>query len=401
MVLGALVGALAPLAACGGVLALDGIAPAVAGPGDTVTLLGRGFDPAMRARLVSPAGATVVLGLAAVEPTRAQATLPAATPAGLWGVTIDHDGLSHTLPAAVTVQAGALIVRFLDVGQGDATLVTGPDGSSLLIDGGSRDAGPIVGAAVRDFAGGRLDAVALTHTDADHLGGLVDVLRGDDGVAGSVDDVVPARRWIGHPDSLCDTQLCAEFRALRARFDEPLVGDTLDLGGATVSVVGRDGDFGAGAGAGVDEENERSLALVISFAGRRVFVGGDLTGGGLGSADVEAEAARATGPVDVLRLNHHGSSTSSSAGFLGALQPAAVVVSVGTDNAFCHPARDVLERLASLGAPVWATGAGMVVEGGRCDDGATVWPAGARPGRGAVTLVVGADGSITLDDTPL
>jgi beta-lactamase superfamily II metal-dependent hydrolase len=139
------------------------------------------------------------------------------------------------------VQDGALEVYFLDVGQGDASLIVGPDGSALLFDGGNRDAGPDVVAALRARTGGRLDAVAVSHTDADHLGGVVHVLRGDDGVAGTSDDVVPATRWIGHPDALCDSGLCDELRALRARFDEPLVGDTLDLGGARVEVLGRDG----------------------------------------------------------------------------------------------------------------------------------------------------------------
>jgi beta-lactamase superfamily II metal-dependent hydrolase len=388
------------VAGCGG-LGLDAVDPGEVAPGATVQLRGRGFHPRMGARLVSPAGATVTLGLYDITGTAAVATVPSATPAGLWDVEVELDGQQETLAAALLVRTGALRIVFLDVGQGDATLVSGPDGSTMLIDGGNRDAGSVVGAAVREQAGGRLDAVALTHTDADHLGGLVDLLRGDDGLAGTADDVVPATRWIGHPDALCDSQLCAEFRELRARFDAPLVGDTVDLGGATVTVVGRDGDFGAGVGAGVDEENERSLALVVSFAGRTVFIGGDLTGGGLGSADVEAAAARATGPVDVLRLNHHGSATSSSEAFLRALQPRAVIVSVGTDNAYCHPAPAVLERLDALGAPVWATGAGMVAEAGRCDDGATTWPAGARPGEGAITLVVSADGAIAVDDVPL
>lgn len=387
-------------AGCGGLAVLD-VAPGEVAPGETFNLTGRGFEAAMSARLESPAGAAVTLALSDVEPTAATALVPLATPAGTWDVVVVVDGREDRLPAALAVRTGALVVRFLDVGQGDGTLLTGPDGSTLLIDGGNRDAGASVRAALFDASGGRLDAVAVTHTDADHLGGIVHVLRGDDGVAGTVDDIVPTTRWIGHPDSLCSSDLCAEFRTLRARFSEPLVGDRLDLGGATVDVLGRDGDFGDGVGAGVDEENERSLVLKVGFAGRTVFIGGDLTGGGLGSADVEAAAAQVAGPVDVLRLNHHGSSTSSSEGFLRALQPRAVVVSVGTDNAFCHPAPPVLDRLDALGAPVWATGRGMVAEGARCDDGATAWPAGTRTGQGTVTLTIAADGTLTIDDEPL
>jgi beta-lactamase superfamily II metal-dependent hydrolase len=397
---GLLLAVVSLVAACGGV-ALDEVVPGEVAPGAVVELRGSGFDVAMGARLRSPAGATVTLALADIEATSAQATVPRATPAGTWDVVIDVDGTQRTLPGGLVVRTGALVVRFLDVGQGDATLLTGPDGSTMLVDGGNRDGGAIVAAALREHSAGRLDAVAVTHTDADHLGGVVGVLRGDDGTAGTVDDVVPATRWIGHPDSLCDSELCAEFRSLRAGFAEPLVGDVLDLGGASVEVLGRDGDFGDGRAGGVDDENERSLVLKVSFAERSVFLGGDLTGGGLGSAHVEAEAARVTGPVDVLRLNHHGSSTSTSPEFLSALQPSAVVVSVGTDNAFCHPAPDVLDRLAAVGVPVWATGAGMVEDASRCTEGATQWPAGARPASGTITLTVAADGVVDVDGEPL
>jgi competence protein ComEC len=394
------VGVVAIGAGCGGVT-LDDVRPAEVAPGATITLTGSGFDDALAVRLESPSGAVVALVPEQVAPTSAAAVLPPATPAGVYDVVVAVGEREARLEAALTVRKGALRVRFLDVGQGDATLVTGPDGSALLIDGGNRDAGAYVEAALQQATAGRLDAVAITHTDADHLGGVVHVLRGADGVAGSGDDVVPATRWIGHDDGLCDSQLCDEFRALRARFQAPLVDDTLDLGGATVRVLGRDGDFGGGAVAGADSENERSLALLVTFAERRVFIAGDLTGGGLGDVDVEADAARKAGVVDVLHVNHHGSATSSSEGFLRALQPRVVVVSVGTDNAFCHPAAAVVDRLAALGAPVWATGEGMAAEAGRCDAGRTAWPAGARAGAGDITLTIDADGAMAVNGEAL
>ncbi len=395
------------LAACDPLL-LEAVAPTEIAAGGEVVLRGVGFTTAMTASLapsssVSSASSSglVTLAVRAVTAEEATVRVPAATPPGRWDVVVRRGDRESRLVDGLVVRTGALQVHFLDVGQGDATLLVGPDGSALLVDGGNRDGGATVRAALRAITGGRLDAVAVTHTDADHLGGVVDLLRGDDGVAGNADDVVPATRWIGHPDALCESDLCAELRTLRASFIEPLVGDVLDLGGATVTVLGRDGDFGAGRGGGVDDENERSLVLMVAFGGRTVFLGGDLTGGGLGTTDVEAEAARRAGPVDVLRLNHHGSATSSSAGFLQALQPRAVVVSLGTDNAFCHPDRGVLDRLAALNAAVWATGDGMVDDGARCDDGATVWPSRARPGQGDVVLTVGADGSMQMNDEPL
>jgi competence protein ComEC len=199
---------------------------------------------------------------------------------------------------------------------------------------------------------------------------------------------------------VCDSQLCDEYRTLRGvPFALPDTGTVVDHGGATVTVVARDGVIAGAALGGIDEENERSLALLFEFGGRSVFIGGDLTGGGLGTTDLEAAVAAASGPVDVLRLNHHGSETSSSGGFLDALQPRAVVVSVGTDNAFCHPARSVVERLTAKAANVYATGDGIVEAVDRCD--LTVWPAGARHGLGTFSLVINADGAMTLAGAPL
>lgn len=382
------------VAACGpAVLQVD---PTSAAPGERIDIYGTGFGPDATARLVQD-GRAIQLQVVYSDDRRLEARLPGATPAGQYDVVVGTDGVSASLPAALTVVAGRTTIRFLDIGQGDATLIVGPDGQRLLIDGGPVGGADVVAAAIADVDG--VDHVAVSHTDADHLAGVVSLLSGDDGVAGTADDLVPGTRWIGHDDGLCGSDLCADFRALRADFDRPLVGDVLDLGGATVEVVGRDGDFGGAGSAGVADENERSLALVVAFAGRRVFVGGDLTGGGLGSVDVEAIAGAAVGPVDVLRVNHHGSATSTSAEFLAALQPTVAVISAGTDNPFCHPEAGVLSRLADAGPTILATGRGMLDDGDRCD-GPTTWPAGSRQGIGTIELVIEADGTLTVDGEP-
>jgi beta-lactamase superfamily II metal-dependent hydrolase len=369
------------------------VTPTTAAPGERIEIDGTGFADDASARLVRD-GRTIQLRVEAGDERQLAARLPGATPAGVYDVVVDSGGATATLAAALTVVAGRTTIRFLDVGQGDATLIVGPDGQRLLIDGGPAYGADVVAAAVAEVGG--VDHVAVTHTDADHLAGVVALLAGDDGVAGTADDVVPGTRWLGHDDTLCTSNLCREFRTLRADFEQPLVGDTLELGGAVVEVVGRDGDFGGAGSAAVDDENERSLAVVVTFGGRRVFIGGDLTGGGLGSVDVEALAGAAVGPVDVLRVNHHGSATSTSAGFLSALQPTVAIVSTGTDNPFCHPAPEVLSRLAAAGPTIVATGRGIVANADRCD-GATAWPATARPGRGTIVLEIEADGALTVD----
>jgi hypothetical protein len=71
-------------------------------------------------------------------------------------------------------------------------------------------------------------------------------------------------------------------------------------------------------------------------------------------------------------------------------------MSLGTDNAYCHPAPEALARIAAVGAPIYATGAGIVDDGDRCG-GPTAWPAQAKRGLGTITLEIGADGRMLLN----
>ena len=122
---------------------------------------------------------------------------------------------------------------------------------------------------------------------------------------------------------------------------------------------------------------------------------GDLRGGGDGGADLESALATGSGPIEEVRVSNHGAATASAPSALAAWQARAIVLSLGTDNAYCHPASEVLTRLAASGAPLYATGAGIVVDGARCD-GETEWPAQARPGLGTITLTLLAGGEISL-----
>ncbi len=368
------------------------VQPASVAAGGTIELGGRGFSSSTTARLQAN-GAEVQLVVTTVTAVQLFARIPQATPPGVFDVVVDVDGVEARLPAAVTIVAGALHIRFLDIGQGDATLITGPDGSSLLIDGGPNGAIDVVREAVRAVGG--VDHVAVTHTDADHLSGVVRLLAGNDGIAGTNDDLVPETRWVGYVDDSCASQLCGNFKALNADFERPLVGDTLEFGDVLIEVVGRDTDFGDGPLVGATDANERSLTLVVRYAGRSVFIGGDLTGGGLGSANVEAIAGAVIGPVDVLHVNHHGSATSSSAGFLAALQPLVAVISEGTDNTYCHPDNGVLARIEAAGPQIFSTGRGIDDASGRCE--ATIWPADAITGIGTIELSIDADGTLIVD----
>jgi competence protein ComEC len=378
---------------CGPGLRIDAVKPSTTAPGATVDIEGDGFGAGLSFQLLE--GQIQLQSVEAVDATHARATIPAAAPNGTFTLVAARDGAEAKKPEALTLVADALRVHFLDIGQGDATLVVAPTGESLLIDGGPRDSADVVRNAIDEFAGGTLDAVVLSHTDADHLGGVVEVLRGEDHVAGTQDDLVPAQRYSYVDDGSCDSLLCGTARNMRAwPFTVASVGDEISLGDVKAEIVAADGDVGGGRLQNIDADNERSVVVRLEFAGKSVLVTGDLTGGGLGDVDLELPLSAQIGHVDVLRLSHHGSATSSHIAALQGFSPRAVVVSVGTDNAYCHPAVETTEALAELGARVFATGAGMV-HADDCGE-TTTWPAGSRVGLGTFTLAITADGAMSL-----
>lgn len=390
------------LASCGPLLHIDAATPNPASPGALLTVEGAGFGDGLQLALEQGGTSIRLQGVDVADTANASGVIPDAAPPGTYEL-VARVGDATAVLDDVRIVPGGARVHFLDVGQGDATLIVAPSGETLLIDGGPVDAGGIVRTAIKDLAGGRLDAVILTHTHADHLGGMVPVLAGEDGVAGTDDDLVPAIRYSYVDDGQCTSDLCGRARNLASwPFTVAAPGDSFALGDVTVELVASDGDVGNGAGrlSGVDDENERSVASLITFAGRKLLVLGDLTGGGEGEANIEAPLATQTGPIDVLRTGHHGSDTSSNQAALASWQPRALILSLGTDNQFCHPSGGALSRLVATAAPMYVTGSGTVVDVARCD-GATDWPANARPGLGAIRLEIATNGALTIEGDTL
>lgn len=248
---------------------------------------------------------------------------------------------------------GMLRVTFLDVGQGDAALVELPDGPRLLVDGGPGgarrfDVGErVLAPFLWNRPVRRLDAVALSHWDIDHSGGLAAVLR---------------RFHVGEfwesgrpPSGAADTVAAlgrsgAPRRALAA-------GQRLWLGRAMVTVLG------PATGPPV-AANDQSLVLRLDWRGVSLLLPGDL------GAQGEAALLGRGGPLRalVLKVAHHGSRSSSGVPFLRAAQPLIAVVSVGARNPFRHPSPDALARLEAAGAHIYRTdrdGAVMLETDGR------------------------------------
>lgn len=237
-----------------------------------------------------------------------------------------------------------LRVDFLDVGQGDSALVTMPDGTTILVDGGgniyeaTRRIGETVVSEYLWWRGlDEIDYVVVTHADADHIDGLNDVLRNF-----SVRNALIARAPVNDPEF---SKFSETLKQTNTRAELLQAGDVVHFGAVEMSVLWP-------PAGGETSTNNDSLVLRLKF-GERVIL---LTG------DIEKQAEKSlleSGPnlrADVVKVPHHGSKTSSIEDFVRASLPQFAIVSVGRHSMFGHPHKEVVQRWESHGATVLTTG---------------------------------------------
>lgn len=251
-----------------------------------------------------------------------------------------------TLPRSGAAD-GTLRLIALDVGMGDAIVLTLPGGGAVLLDAGTAFGGWSAGEAVvvpflAEAGYRRLRAAVPTHGDLDHVGGLPAVFRDLE-----VDEV-----WEGGGTEVDGRRAVRAMHRERARRGIPLrrlrAGERFELGGARFSVL-LAGDHGVGR---EQRSNERSVVLAVDYAGRRLLLTGDA---GEATERVLLSRYGAALASDVLKVGHHGSRFSTSPGFLTAVAPEVAVVSVRADPRRGLPDAGVVERLLRSGAAVYRT----------------------------------------------
>ncbi len=276
----------------------------------------------------------------------------AAAGAALW-ILVDP----HTLVARRGDRR--LHVTFLDVGQGDSAFIVFPAGSTMLVDAGGLSASSsfdigdrVVAPVVRDAGFTRIDYVALTHGDPDHIGGARSIVR----------EFQPREVWegIAVPRFEPLTRLRMDAQANGAKWANVYQEDRVMVDG--VDVIAHHP-----APAEWERQkvrNDDSLVLELRWRDVSVVLTGDI-----GKA-VEREIARAIppAPLRVVKIPHHGSLSSSTVPFVTALHPQIAVVSAGRANHFGHPVPEVLDRYRAIGAEIFRTdqdGAVMVETDGK------------------------------------
>jgi competence protein ComEC len=232
-----------------------------------------------------------------------------------------------------------LEVVMLDVGQGDAFFIEAPSGTQVLIDGGRGTAVLRALSEVMPFWDRTIDVVVATHPDADHIGGLVDVLeRFKVGhiLESSVKNDSSTFSAYERAREAESAVMVAPSRGTRIKIDDSVVLTVLSQEVVATS-----------------DTNEASIILRLDYGQTSFLFTGDA------SKEVERELLQFHEllDVDVLKVGHHGSDTSTSTEFISATSPEFALISAGRDNSYGHPDDEVLDRLKSANVRIFRTDA--------------------------------------------
>jgi competence protein ComEC len=289
---------------------------------------------------------------------------------------------------------GHLTVTVLDVGQGDAILIESPSGDAVLVDSGPPGAGAAILPYLEERGIDALTHAIITHDHIDHTGGLSEVLAGPDGEHGTSDDITveghiydigQLHEEDGEPEHEWQEADTAHDREALA------AGERIELGDCDLEVVAADARLSDGTQLDAGEppdENARSIVLLLKYSGFAMLLTGDVTGGGgdppYETPDIETGIGEIAGDIDVLKVAHHGSKTSTNGEFLALTDPEIAIVSVGDDNDHFHPHPSVIDRLMGAGAQIYLTERGWLDR-----DGPTV-------ANGHVAVEVDGDGDYRI-----
>ena len=242
------------------------------------------------------------------------------------------------VPPKMQWRPGDLEITAIDVGQGDSLLIITPEGKTVLLDSGG-----VGGQSHSDFDVGeevvspylwnrgirRLDAVAISHPHSDHIGGMRSVIA----------NFRPRELWYGLDSPSPEfVELATTARSFGVALKPRNAGDTFDFGGVQVRVLNPQ----PGTPPGNPAQDDESMVLRLQYRDTSALLVGD------SHKRTEQILAVENPRADLLKIGHHGSTTSSSTEFLQAVAPQFAVVSSGYYNSFRHPRPEVMKRCADL-----------------------------------------------------
>ncbi len=237
-------------------------------------------------------------------------------------------------PSSTDAESQFMEVHFIDVGQGDATLVK-CGGFSMLIDAGDDSKGTTVQNYLKKQGVEKLDYLLLTHPDADHIGGAPVIITKFD-----IDTVFISNY---EKDNKTYLKLIQALDDRQVFYSTPEVGDTYMLGGAEFTILAPNGTY--------EEPNNASIALLLQNGDNRFLFTGDAEE----KAEEDILEHNTEIRADVYKVGHHGANTSSTEAFLEKVQPEFAVISCAEGNVYGHPHAQTLNTLRSMGVKVFRT----------------------------------------------
>ncbi|WEK53091.1 MAG: DNA internalization-related competence protein ComEC/Rec2 [Candidatus Cohnella colombiensis] len=262
-------------------------------------------------------------------------------------------------------------VMFLDVGQGDSILIRSGEGHHLLIDAGGtvnfRKQGEewkersdpyevgrkLIVPLLLDRGVRELDAFIITHLDADHMGGAKAIIEN-----------IPVRTIFFNGTLKNSSAVIELFELARAKgipcyavhagmdwtIDESMTLRALYPMQEDVVMIQPNGTLPLS-----NEQNKFSIVMLATIYGRTFLLSGDVEAQGESEVIAGSSQNIISFPIDVLKVGHHGSKTSTTEGWLVKWHPAEAVISVGRNNLYGHPHPTVMERLNDYGVAVYRT----------------------------------------------
>ena len=248
---------------------------------------------------------------------------------------------------------GEMQIFALDVGQGDSFFIISPNGKTMLIDSGESSNSKQIEQFIREKGVRQLDVVIGSHTHSDHVGSMPYLL-----------DAFDVGKYVMSEAGL-ETRIQKRINAVLEEKDIPcsyVWAECVPFGYGTIwSVIDWDSDCKVTVLSPVPEFdeysktdwNEWSLIIRVEYANHSMIFTGDATVRSEQAAMLNNE--KYLFDADVLKVPHHGSTTSSSLGFLEAVSPEYAIISVGKGNSYGHPDYDTIQKLKQVNAEIYRT----------------------------------------------
>lgn len=247
----------------------------------------------------------------------------------------DYDAALVNTEEDTSEEVSELTIHFIDVGQGDATLIE-CENEYLLIDAGNNDKGTLVQNYLMKQGVETLDYVIGTHPDADHIGGLDVAIYKFDCETIILPDV--------EKDTKTYEDVISAIDEKGYKITAPVVGETYALGSAEFTIIAPNDTYASNA-------NDNSIGILLQNGDNRFLFVGD--------AEEDAEDDILNNGInilaDVYKVSHHGSKTATTDAFFAAVSPTYAVISVGEENAYGHPDAEILNKLREAGVEVFRT----------------------------------------------